>query len=257
MSTSRLGSDQEEDHYLSVEGTNVVPTDSLNVTLNNLTDVVTTAGMGCIYGDAGLGKTLAVNQALRALAPDCTIRLQFRSRSRTRDIRHLLFDALEIDGTPATKPIVLDHLLKRVLSERFRVLVCDEAQWMLPECFEYWRYLWDDPCTELALVFVGGGDCYQKLRSESVLSSRIRIWQQFHRMTGDQVLKSIPEYHPLWANVDPDDILFADSHACNGNFRAWAKLTAHAVIALSKSERATLDRQFLARLVSRIGGRGA
>src|SRR6266550_3420573 len=73
-------------------------------------------------------------------------------------------------------------LLKDALSERFRVLVCDEAQWLSRECFELWRHLWDDRRTEIAIVFVGGGDCYRVLRREPMLSSRVYVWQEFRRL---------------------------------------------------------------------------
>jgi AAA domain len=67
---------------------------------------------------------------------------------------------------PPTRPIEFAALLKDALSERFRVLVCDEAQWLSRECFELWRHLWDDRRTDIAIVFVGGGDCYRVLRRE-------------------------------------------------------------------------------------------
>ena len=56
--------------------------------------------MMCVHGDAGLGKTLSVNAALRALAPAEVCRVQFRARPTPRDIRHVLFDALGIGGGP-------------------------------------------------------------------------------------------------------------------------------------------------------------
>ena len=89
-----------------------------------------------------------------------------------------------------------------MLAERPRVLVCDEAQWLSRECFEFWRHLWDDPRTDIAIVFVGGGDCYQVLRREPMLSSRVYVWQEFRRMTREQVFEVIPAFHPVWADAD-------------------------------------------------------
>ncbi|MBF6468270.1 hypothetical protein IU427_24285 [Nocardia beijingensis] len=48
----------------------------------------------------------------------------------TRHPPYTLFDALAIGGAPPRKPIEFGKVLKEVLSERFRILVCDEAQWM-------------------------------------------------------------------------------------------------------------------------------
>ncbi|MCW2133410.1 MULTISPECIES: AAA family ATPase [Micrococcaceae] len=249
--------DGAEDHYLALPGANVVATDALLALRDNLVDVIAARAMMCVHGDAGLGKTLSVNAALRALAPADVCRVQFRARPTPRDIRHVLFEALGIGGSPPSRPIEFDALLKDVLEERFRVLVCDEAQWLSRECFELWRHLWDDRRTDIAIVFVGGGDCYRVLRREPMLSSRVYVWQEFRRLTPEQVLEVIPAYHPIWADADPADIAFADAHAGHGNFRAWAKITAHSVTALRRLDRPTgtaPDRDVLRWAFSRLGG---
>jgi hypothetical protein len=250
------GLQEQEDHYLSLPGANVVATPALLALRDNLADVLAAKAMMCVHGDAGLGKTLSVNASLRALAPADVCRVQFRARPTPRDIRHVLFDALAISGTPPTRPIEFDALLKDALSERFRVLVCDEAQWLSRECFELWRHLWDDRRTDIAIVFVGGGDCYQVLRREPMLSSRVYVWQEFRRLDREQVLAVIPAYHPVWAGADPADIAYADVHAGHGNFRAWSKITAHVVTALARLERGRPDREILQWVFSRLGGSG-
>ncbi|WP_245790937.1 ATP-binding protein [Streptomyces monashensis] len=129
----------------------------------------------------------------------------------------------------------------------------DEAQWLSGDQLEYVRYLWDDPYTQLAVVFVGGEGCHAALRREPVLSSRIFIWQRFTRLTGDEVLQAIPLYHPIWADADPDDITFADSHAAHGNFRNWARLTAHTQTAMERTGWARVDQEVLRWVFSRLG----
>ena len=250
------GIDERDDHYLGLAGANVVATEALLVLRDNVADVLAAKAMMCVHGDAGLGKTLSVNASLRALAPADVCRVQFRARPTPRDIRHVLFDALAISGTPPTRPIEFDALLKDALSERFRVLVCDEAQWLSRECFELWRHLWDDRRTDIAIVFVGGGDCYRVLRREPMLSSRVYVWQEFRRLDREQVLAVIPAYHPVWAGADPEDIAYADVHAGHGNFRAWAKITAHVVTALARLDRGRPDREILQWVFSRLGGSG-
>jgi len=135
-----------------------------------------------------------------------------------------------------------------------RVLVCNEAQWLSRECFELWRHLWDDRRTDIAIVFVGGGDCYRVLRREPMLSSRVYVWQEFRRMNPEQVLQVIPVFHPVWANTDPADIAYVDTHAAHGNFRAWSKITAHTIAALARLERPQPDRQVQQWVFSRLGG---
>ena len=99
--------------------------------------------------------------------------------------------------------------------------------------------------TDIAIVFVGGGDCYQVLRREPMLSSRVYVWQEFRRLDREQVLAVIPAYHPIWAGADPADIAYADVHAGHGNFRAWSKITAHVVTALARLDRGRPDREIL------------
>jgi len=242
------------DHYLGLAGASVVATDSLLALHENLADLVAARAMMCVHGDAGLGKTLSVNAALRDLAPDDVFRVQFRARPTPRDIRHVLFDALGLSGAPPARPIEFDRLLKDALAERFRVLVCDEAQWLSRECFEFWRHLWDDRRTQIAIVFVGGGDCYRVLRREPMLSSRIYIWQEFRRLSREQVLAVIPAFHPVWENATAGDIAHADIHAGHGNFRNWARITAHTVTGMQRLGRERPDRDVLDWVFTRLGG---
>ena len=115
------------------------------------------------------------------------------------------------------------------------------------------RHLWDDRRTDIAIVFVGGGDCYRVLRRELILSSRVYVWQESRRMNPEQVLQVIPVFHPVWANTDPADIAYVDTHAAHGNFRAWSKITAHTIAALARLERPQPDRQVQQWVFSRLG----
>jgi hypothetical protein len=45
-------------------------------------------------------------------------------------------------------------------------------------------------------------------------------------------------------------------HAGHGNFRAWAKITAHVVTALARLDRDRPDREILQWVFSRLGGSG-
>ncbi|WP_329375318.1 hypothetical protein [Streptomyces sp. NBC_01483] len=86
-----------------------------------------------------------------------------------------------------------------------------------------------------------------------MLSSRIFIWQHFTRLTPNEVLDVIPLYHPIWTDADPDDIAFADQHAAHGNFRNWARLTAHTQTALHRISRTRVDQEVLRWAFSRLG----
>ncbi|MFI1652271.1 AAA family ATPase, partial [Streptomyces avidinii] len=155
-------------------------------------------------------------------------RITFRARPTARAVRHELFNTLGLPGEPPRHPSEFDRLLLDSLAAQPRTLVVDEAQWLNRETFEYFRFLWDHPYTQIAIIFAGGEGAHSVLRKEPMLSSRIFIWQHVTKLTLDEVQQVIPLYHPVWANTDPIDIAYADRHATHGNFRNWARLTAHA-----------------------------
>ncbi|KAB2384859.1 hypothetical protein [Actinomadura montaniterrae] len=92
------------------------------------------------------------------------------------------------------------------------------------------------------------------LRREPMLSSRVLVWQEMQGLSDEEVLTVIPSYHPIWRDADPEVIVFANTSAAHGNFRAWARITVLADHALRESGRATVDRQVLGWVFSRLGG---
>jgi hypothetical protein len=242
------------DQYISLPEARLVTTRVLLTARENLADTIDARAMMCVHGGAGFGKTMAVTGCLRELEPEEDIRrITFHARATTRAVRHELFTALELPGQPPRYASEFDQLLKNTLATHPRTLVLDEAQWLSSDQLEFVRYLWDDPYTQLAVIFVGGEGCHAALRREPMLSSRIFIWQRFTRLTGDEVLQTIPLYHPIWADADPDDITFADSRAAHGNFRNWARLTAHTRTAMERTGRARVDQEVLRWAFSRLG----
>lgn len=55
-------------HFLSLDGARTLPTDSLLLVERAVGDLVDAAAMGVVHGGAGLGKTFAVERALRDTA---------------------------------------------------------------------------------------------------------------------------------------------------------------------------------------------
>ncbi|GAA2720692.1 MULTISPECIES: ATP-binding protein [Streptomyces] len=242
------------DQYIPLPEARLVSTRALLTARENLADTIEARAMMCVHGGAGFGKTMAVTSCLRELEPDEDIRrITFHARATTRAVRHELHAALELPGPPPRYASEFDQLLKHALATHPRTLVLDEAQWLQSDQLEYVRYLWDDPYTQLAVIFVGGEGCHHALRKEPMLSSRIFIWQHFTRLTPDEVQDIIPLYHPIWADTDPDDIAYADQHAAHGNFRNWARLTAHTHTALERTGRTRVDQDVLRWAFSRLG----
>ncbi|WP_406190240.1 ATP-binding protein [Streptomyces sp. NBC_01017] len=247
------------DQYLGLKlsDAHVVTTRALLTARENLADTVEARAMMCVYGDSGCGKTLAVNTGLRELEPAEDVRrITFRSRPTARAVRYEIFAALGLRGDAPAHPSEFDRLLKDALAVKPRTLVVDEAQWLNSEAFEYFRYLWDDYATQLAIIFVGGPGCYTVLRKEPMLASRIFIWQRFTPLTRAEVLEVIPLFHPVWENVKEEDLLFVDEHAAHGNFRNWAWLTVQVLRGLKRLGREQVDTEVVRWTFSHLGKNG-
>lgn len=243
----------EELHFLNLPGARVVATEQLLDARFLIEDLIDVRAMGAVYGPAGTGKTFAVTRALQNRPASTWVRTTFRSRPTTRFVRHELYTALGLGVAPPTSPVDTDRIMKRALSERFRLIVVDEAQWLNRECFEYFRHLHDDPSTTFALLFVGGAGCYEVLSREPMLDSRLYAHVRFAPLTPRQVLQVIPVYHPMYSDVDPALITLIDRHCARGNFRAWAKFTQHAQRFLERSDHSTLDEGVVRTVFVRLG----
>lgn len=144
--------------------------------------------------------------------------------------------------------------MKRALSERFRLVIIDEAQWLNRECFEYLRHLHDDPDTTFALLFVGGDGCYEVLRREPMLDSRLYAHHRFTPLTPATVVKAIPTYHPIYADADPAVLRLVDDTCGHGNFRSWARFTCHATRLCQRTGRTVCDEEIARNAFRTLGG---
>ncbi|MFF7656476.1 AAA family ATPase [Streptomyces sp. NPDC007983] len=244
---------EDADHFHRLDA-HLVATEPLMTTLENVEATLEAKAMMCAFGPAGYGKTMSVNSALRKLAPEHTYRLELRSGPTPRDIRHGLFHALGLPGEPPTRPIEFDTLLKETLAQTFRVLVCDEAQWMGRSSFEYWRHLWDDRKTDIAVIFAGGDNCYKVLKREPMLASRMFIWQEFQRMPENEVVANVPAFHSLWQSAAPQRIRDIDRAAAHGNFRNWATLTKHMLNGMKKKGLSEVTDDLVQWVYSKVAG---
>jgi len=239
-------------HYLKLAGAKVVATERLLDVCELVTDIVELEAMGAIHGPAGTGKTFAVDQALESQPEQDCVVTTFRSRPTTRFIRHELYSALGLGVSPPISPVETDRYLKDALAERFRLVVIDEAQWLNRECCEYLRHLHDDRRTRFALLFVGGAGCYEVLRREPMLSSRIYAHVRFAPLTAAQVAHVIPIYHDIYTGVPVGIIELVDRHFAHGNFRDWAKFTQHAARLIKAMGRERLDEEAARNVFERL-----
>src|SRR6266571_3635324 len=188
-------------HFLNLKGAQTVATGAFKLTRRAVADVYQAAAMGVIHGEAGLGKTFAVEQALGGWPDIESCWAAFPSQPTMRQVTTTLLELITRVPSAERNRFYATALLIDELARRPRVVVIDEAQRLNRECIECLRHLHDHPATTFALLLVGGDGCWEVLSREPMLRSR------------------------LYQHVDGELLLFIDDNFAHGNFRNWASFT--------------------------------
>lgn len=117
--------------------------------------------IGCVYGDAGVGKTTSINQYCREnrLAIKITISPAFAS---VAGFNELLADKLEIKEK-VSRRIYREAVEK--LSGSGVVLIIDEAQHLTAKTLDYIRCMCDE--SGAGIVLVGNEQVYKRIKNNS------------------------------------------------------------------------------------------
>ncbi|MEV6319257.1 ATP-binding protein [Streptomyces sp. NPDC051776] len=253
-------------HYLSLPHAVTVELTVLELVKDGLKKAVAEQAFMCVYGDAGVGKTFALDTVLATgVVPARQARLGRLvppPAPTPAALRSHLADALNLTDAHSENPGVFDTALRKTLAARDHLLVVDEAQRLDAACFEYLRYLVDDPDTTVAIVLAAGEHGLAVLRRQKMLASRTAVWLKVPALTPDEVRWAIPRFHPLWQHSDDSALEHLDTRLCHGNFRRWAQATHHALRLLRRpradhsfSGRAVLEDLLDARLLPHTDAR--
>ena len=101
---------------------------------------------------------------------------------------------------------------------------------------------------------MGGAGCYEVLRREPMLDSRLYAHIRFEPLSLDQVLSVIPVYHPIYGDVSDELVAQVDRRCAHGNFRNWAKFTHHAAHFCEQTGRARIDDEVIRNVFRMLGG---
>ncbi|WP_329256683.1 ATP-binding protein [Streptomyces pseudovenezuelae] len=217
-------------HYLSLKDAVIAPLPVFENLARGMEQTADQRAIMCVSGDAGVGKTFALDVVLavkpRPARRARLLRLVPRPAPTPLSLRSDLADVLNLEARPKD-PGAFDAALREVLAVRDHLLVVDEAQRLDGSCFEYLRYLFDDPYARLAIVLVVGERGQAVLRRQKMLASRTAVLLTVPHLTPADVAEVIPRFHPLWCGADPDALMRLDTRFCHGNFRRWAQATHH------------------------------
>ncbi len=212
------------EHYLRLDGAQVVRTADFALALENMRYVRRRRAISLFYGDPGVGKSVAA-QAVASTFCDgegCVVNLT--TRPNPRMLANTILERLtgvwhnetRWDGA---------RVLKHELEDRPRMVVIDEAQNLSLECIEWLRWLHEEVPGRLTLLFVGGPQVRGRLLRSPQLARRIFQPTAFHALPASSVLAAIRAFHPIYERAADDLITDIDRRHCEGNFGHWAKLS--------------------------------
>lgn len=238
---------------LFVPGARVVSTAGVSAVVEAVGHTVAARGIGCVFGEPGVGKTVAVQQALHLLPDRVPVwRAVVAVKPGLPQMRASLLDTLGLAaGSLSHRAQPADRALGEAL-RRPGVLFLDDAQRLSPPLLDYLRLLWDEPGTAAALVLCGAG-AERVIARVPALRSRVLTWHQVSGLDEERLAEMLAMFHDVWEGVDPADVAWADATVARGNFRTWAKITSH-VYALTKLGRDEyVDRGLIEQACARLG----
>jgi DNA transposition AAA+ family ATPase len=241
-------------HFLLLDGAATLETQHYTLTRRAVVDALELAAMAVIHGSAGLGKTYAVDELLDELTVP-VLWVSFPSRATPRLVAATLLQQMTGRPSRLDRFSIIQRLVE-LLADGARLVVVDESQRLTPDCIELLRYLHDHQRTRFALVLVGGNGTWAVLSREPMLASRVFRRVSFAPLPRGDVIAAIPEYHPIYAGVDPGLLGLVDDLFAHGNLRNWAAFTHSALRLLGETGRERLDEQIARNVFALHGGGG-
>lgn len=238
---------------LFVAGARLVSTAAVASVVEAVGHTVAARGIVCVFGDTGLGKTVAVQQALHLLPFRVPVwRAVVGVRPGLPQVRSSLLEAVGLPpGSLAHRSNAADNALEQALRQP-GVLFLDDAQRLSPALLDYLRLLWDEPGTSAALVLCGAG-AERVIARAPALRSRVLTWHQTPAMEQARLVETLRLFHEVWEAADPADVVWADSTVAHGNFPTWAKITSHVYAPVRRQKSPLVDRSLIEQACARFG----
>ncbi|WP_399136027.1 AAA family ATPase [Streptomyces sp. NBUA17] len=212
---------------LYAPGARLVSTRQVAGVVEAVGHTVAARGIGCVYGDTGLGGAVAVERALHLLPGRVPVwRAVVGVGPGLPQVRAALGEALGLpSGSLTHRAGPADQALAEALAEP-GVLFLDDAQRLSPLVLDYLRQLWDLQGCAAALVLCGAGSERAPARA-AAMPSRVLIWHQVGRLDTEDVPRTLGLFHSVGEDAEPGGLVRADEQTARGNFRTGAKTTSH------------------------------
>jgi Cdc6-like AAA superfamily ATPase len=230
-------------HHANPPGVGIIETEGLLIAEHALRYVIAHRQLGALTGVAGTGKTFALQVLLRARSDIRVVWIEVQVKPTMLSIARVLALAL-LGEVPRSSRHELSYHLQDALVDQSGevplVVVFDEAQRLNNECAEYLRYLHDPQDTSFAMLLAGGNGCWETIRREPMLHSRVHEPVFFKPLGEKALLQMLPNYHPMYEHADSELLLEVDQQRCHGILRHWSAFTASAAQLLAPRGEQTL-----------------
>lgn len=173
-------------------------------------------------GRAGLGKTFAVDYAVRSFDMPW-IWVQVGPSPRPKEVTARLLKAVYGSFQKGTLYEMTDMLVDELVAEP-RIVVVDDSQNLDKDGLDQIRLIHDMGAAAFPLFFVGGEGCAQLLASDPQLADRVGGWVRFNPIPDDDVVPLLCEYHPFFEATDPDLLVQVNDSYAKGVLRRWARV---------------------------------
>lgn len=188
-----------------------------------------------VTGDAGLGKSFAVDYAVKA-AQVPFVWVQVGATPSPKEVTARL--ARELFGTNGGRRTLYelaDDIVEELKAER-HIVVVDEAQNLKKRGLDQIRFLHDVANAAFPLLFVGGASCAEVLQSDPQLADRVGAWVSFRALSRQELFAVLDAYHPFFAASDKQLLAEMDRVFAHGVFRRWARVLQKALPLAAKSQ---------------------
>ncbi len=204
-------------------------------------DCIEFESLGVIVGNAGHGKTFATDAALAA-SETPVIKTLFSYQATPREVARQLIGASTGVSPSGTRFEMIDHCVELFRSPM--VAVIDEAQHLNRDCTFFLRHLLDHPETHVAIILVGGNGCWENIAQDPMLKSRVYRRIRFRGIPEDELVKSLPSYHPLYANAGEELLRELYFRSNISQLRSLAIFT-HTAVTLTEEENPVLTEKLI------------
>lgn len=238
-------------HFNGLEDARTITTHQFLMTEMAVADCIRRQTIGLFTGEAGTGKTFAVESATVDLALP-VVRTLFGSKATPREVARQILCELGERSPRGSYYELADEVVAAFAEPH--VLVIDEAQHLNQECTFFLRHLIDRMDTKATILLVGADGLLTKVRKDPTLDSRIFRRVAFSEIAEEELLAVLPDYHPIYS--DAGDALLRDlMDRCEiVKHRTLAAFTLTAADLLMDSKREVLDEATLEQALELISG---